>query len=136
MSTDAWSRVGLAERAGRGDTPCLCIVRVMTAGQHPLLVDVFPDLVADIVVLLHAEDEDDSLADTVETLLFHGVCTCTATCTNLLTAPPGSSGSWMVQLERNGEDVIWLSLDPSATAITDIEVLDGRDLGPASRRPA
>ncbi|MEU4234776.1 hypothetical protein AB0F17_61775 [Nonomuraea sp. NPDC026600] len=36
----------------------------------------------------------------------------------------------MVQLERHGEGVIWLSLDPSATAITDIEVLDGRDLGP------
>jgi len=40
----------------------------------------------------------------------------------------------MVELECDGEDVIWLSLNPTATAITDIEVLDGRDLGPASRR--
>jgi hypothetical protein len=27
----------------------------------------------------------------------------------------------MVQLERDGEDVIWLSLDPSATAADDLE---------------
>lgn len=108
----------------------------MTAGQRPRLADVFPDLAADIVALLRAGNDGDPLADSVEDLPFHGVCMCSATCTNLLTAPPGSSGSRMVQLERDGEDVIWLSLDPSATAITDIEVLDGRDLGPAGRQPA
>ncbi|GII52404.1 hypothetical protein Pth03_07930 [Planotetraspora thailandica] len=106
----------------------------MTAGQHPHLVDVFPDLTADIIALLRVQNENDPLADAVEDLLFYGVCTCSATCTNLLTAPPGSSSSWMVELERDGESVIWLSLNPTATAITDIEVLDGRDLGPASRR--
>ncbi|MFF3440052.1 hypothetical protein [Streptosporangium sp. NPDC002721] len=111
-------------------------MRVVTTGRLPRLMDVFPGLVTDIVALLRAEDENDPLADTVEGLSFHGVCTCSATCANLLTAPPGSSGSRMVQLERDGEDVIWLSLDPSATAITDIEVLDGRDLGPAGRRSA
>ncbi|GLX09846.1 hypothetical protein [Microbispora sp. NBRC 16548] len=105
----------------------------MTAGQHPRLADVFPDLTAEIISLLR-EDENDPLADTVEDLLFYGACTCRSTCTNLLTAPRGSSGCWVVQLERNGEDVIWLSLDPTATTITDIEVCDGRDLGPASRR--
>ncbi|MFI6451792.1 hypothetical protein ACIBF6_09580 [Streptosporangium amethystogenes] len=108
----------------------------MTVGRYPRLVHVFPELAADIVTLLRAEDENHSLANTIEDLLFYGVCTCSATCTNLLTAPPGSSGSWMVQLEQNSEDVIWLSLDPTATTITDIEVLDGRDLGSAGRRPA
>ncbi|WP_152990540.1 hypothetical protein [Sphaerimonospora mesophila] len=34
----------------------------------------------------------------------------------------------MVRLERGGEDIVWLSLDSTATTITDIEVLDGRDL--------
>ncbi|MEU1567135.1 hypothetical protein ABZ504_43400, partial [Streptomyces mirabilis] len=60
--------------------------------------------------------------------------TCTATCINLLTAPHGSSGSSMIQLERDGMDVIWLSLHPSRITITDIEVLDGRDLGPSAQR--
>jgi hypothetical protein len=41
----------------------------------------------------------------------------------------------MSQLQRDGEDVIWLSLDPTATTVTDIEVLDGRDLGPAAHPP-
>ncbi|MFE5033428.1 hypothetical protein [Streptomyces sp. NPDC056683] len=53
---------------------------------------------------------------------------------NLLTAPPGSAGSSMIQLERDGVDIIWLSLDPCRTTITDIEVLDGRDLGPGAQR--
>src|SRR6266568_8693912 len=39
------------------------------------------------------------------------------------------------QLSRDGEDVIWLSLNRATTNITDVEVLDGRDLGPAARRP-
>ncbi|MEO3974559.1 hypothetical protein [Streptomyces sp. CAU 1734] len=87
---------------------------------------------AEIVELLRAEDE--SLAEVVADLPYHGPCTCTATCINLLTAPFGSSGSTMMQLERDGMDVIWLSLDPCRTTITDIEVLDGRDLGPYAQR--
>ncbi|MBB2748751.1 UNVERIFIED_ORG: hypothetical protein FHR35_008654 [Microbispora rosea subsp. rosea] len=59
----------------------------MTAGQHPRLADVFPDLTAEIISLLR-EDENDPLADTVEDLLFYGMCTCRSTCTNLLTAGP------------------------------------------------
>lgn len=70
----------------------------------------------------------------VADLPYHGLCTCIATCINLLTAPFGSSGSSMIQLERDGMDVIWLSLDPCRTTITDIEVLDGRDLGPRAQR--
>jgi hypothetical protein len=107
----------------------------MTGHQHPRMADVFPDLTADIVRLLRATDPDDPLAETIEDLPFHGPCTCSPTCTNLLTAPFGSSGSWMVQVERDGEDNIRLCLDPSATAVTDIEVLDGRDLGPAAHQP-
>jgi hypothetical protein len=76
-----------------------------------------------MVLLLRAEDADHPLAGTIEDLLFYGLCSCSPTCTNLLTAPFGSSGSWVAQLEREGEDVIWLSLDPSATTVTGIEVL-------------
>jgi len=105
----------------------------MTAVTYPRLADVFPELVAEIVLLLRADT--DPLAEVINDLLYYGPCTCTPTCTNLLTAPFGSSGSQMSQLQRDGEDVIWLSLDPSATTVTDIEVLDGRDLGPAARPP-
>jgi hypothetical protein len=104
----------------------------MNAVQYPRLGDVFPELTAEIVLLLRAEA--DPLAEVIDDLLYYGPCTCTPTCTSLLTAPLGSSGSRMAQLQR-GEDVIWLSLDPSMTGVTDIEVLDGRDLGPAARRP-
>ncbi|MET7300366.1 hypothetical protein [Embleya sp. NPDC005575] len=106
----------------------------MTAVQYPRVVDVFPKLAAEIVELLLA-DGDDALADVVGDLRYFGPCTCSPTCTNLLTAPVGSSCSFMAQLERDGEVVIWLSLDPTTTTITHIEVLDGRDLGPAARRP-
>ncbi|MFB4309365.1 hypothetical protein [Actinomadura sp. GTD37] len=95
-------------------------------------MDVFPELVADIVELLAADGEP--LADTIADLPFLGPCTCSPTCANLLTAPLGSSGSLMIQLQRNGEESIWLSLDTTATAVTGIEMLDGRDLGPAARR--
>ncbi|MFJ3876799.1 hypothetical protein ACIPW5_05005 [Streptomyces sp. NPDC090077] len=102
----------------------------MTDGLRTRLADAFPALADEIAHLLRAEG--DPLAEAVADLPYHGPCTCTATCTNLLTAPPGSSGSSMVQLERDGTDVIWLGLDPSRTTITDIEVLDGRDLGPSA----
>lgn len=105
----------------------------MTTVQYPRLVDVFPELAAEIVELLRADD-DDALADVVGDLRYLGPCTCSPTCSNLLTAPAGSSGFSMAQLGRDGEDVIWLSLDPTMTTITDIEVLDGRDLGPAAGR--
>lgn len=87
----------------------------------------FPNLAAEIAELLRAGDED-ALADAVGDLRYFGPCTCSPTCTNLLTAPAGSSGFAMTQLTRDGQDVIWLSLDPTTTTITDIEVLDGRDL--------
>ncbi|TJZ97840.1 hypothetical protein [Actinacidiphila oryziradicis] len=104
----------------------------MTAVQYPRLADVFPELTTEIVLLLRAEA--DPLAEVIDDLPYYGPCTCTPTCTNLLTAPFGSSGSRMAQLQRDGEDVIWLTLDPSATGVTDVEVLDGRDLGPAAHR--
>jgi hypothetical protein len=99
------------------------------------VADVFPSLVADIVFLLHDGDVRDPLAATIEDLLFYGCCTCSPTCANLLTAPFGSSGHVMLRLEWDDEDIIWLSLDHSETAVTAIEVLDGRDLGPMSRQP-
>lgn len=115
--------------------PATCTVPcVVTDALYPRLGDAFPALAAEIADLLRAEGEP--LADVVADLPYHGPCTCTATCVNLLTAPLGSSGSSMIQLERDGIDVIWLSLDPSRTTITDIEVLDGRDLDPSAPRSA
>ncbi|WP_329375090.1 hypothetical protein [Streptomyces sp. NBC_01483] len=105
---------------------------VVADGLYPRLADAFPALATEIAELLRAEGEP--LAEVVADLPYYGPCTCTATCINLLTAPPGSSGSSMIQLERDGMDIIWLSLDPSRTTITDIEVLDGRDLGPRAQR--
>ena len=105
----------------------------MTAGRCPRLVDVFPGLAADIVELLRADD-GDSLADTVEDLPFLGRCTCTPTCSVLLTAPAGSPSPYVAELGHGDEVAIWLNLDPTATAITGIEVLDGRDLGPIMSR--
>ena len=105
---------------------------VVTDGLYPRLADAFPVLATEIAELLRAEGEP--LAEVVADLRYYGPCPCTATCINLLTAPPGSSGSAMIQLERDGVDIIWLSLDPSRTTITDIEVLDGRDLGPSAQR--
>lgn len=46
-----------------------------------------------------------------------------------LTAPAGSAGSNLIQLERDDKDIIWLSLDPACTAVVDIEVLDETGLG-------
>ncbi|MER5450517.1 hypothetical protein ABT052_40605 [Streptomyces sp. NPDC002766] len=86
-------------------------------------------LAAEIAELLRAEGAP--LAEAVADLSYCGPCTCIVTCINLLTAPPGSS---VIQLERDGMDIIWLSLGPSRTTVTGIEVLDGRDLGPLSRQ--
>jgi hypothetical protein len=106
---------------------------VVTDTLRPRFADAFPALATEIAELLRAEGEP--LSEVIADLPYHGPCTCTATCNNLLTAPPGSSGSSMIQLERDGMDIIWLSLDPSRTTVTDIEVLDGRDLGLNTQRP-
>jgi hypothetical protein len=95
-----------------------------------LVAEVFPALTADILRLLNPDDA--VLIRQVPTLRYYGACTCTPTCHNLLTAPQGSPTPYLRELEENSEPVLWLSLDPSATIIVDIEVLDGRDLGPMS----
>ncbi|MFD5619619.1 hypothetical protein [Streptomyces yangpuensis] len=99
----------------------------MTDGRRPRLADAFPVLADEIAELLRAEG--DPLADAVADLPCHGRCACTAACTCLLTAPPGSACPFVVLLERDGIGVFLLSLDPSRTTITGIEVLDGRDPG-------
>ncbi|MFE1925442.1 hypothetical protein ACFW91_23075 [Streptomyces asoensis] len=104
----------------------------MTAEGLPLLADVFPELTADILRLL--DPEETVLIGQVPALRYHGVCTCSPTCHNLLTAPQGSPALYLCELAEHGEPVVWLNLDPAATVIVDIEVLDGRDLGlPAQR---
>jgi hypothetical protein len=90
----------------------------------PRMADAFPKLVAEIDRLLKLSDPGHPLADAIGGLRYHGRCTCTQTCNNLLTAPMGSAGPYLAQLEREGADVIWLSLDPTCTTVVDIEVLD------------
>jgi hypothetical protein len=90
---------------------------------------IFPDLVVEIDRLLRLDDPLHLLAGTVGALRYYGRCACTPTCGNILTAPAGSAGPYLIQLERDGEDVIWLSLDPTCTAVVDIDVLDGTGLG-------
>jgi hypothetical protein len=104
----------------------------MAEGPYPRLADVFPELTTDIVSLLTAED--NPLFETVGDLLFYGPCTCTPTCPILLTAPPDSLCSGLITPEREEDPLIWLWLDPSGT-IVGVEVLDGRDLGPAAQKP-
>ncbi|MFJ6837588.1 hypothetical protein [Streptomyces sp. NPDC091209] len=98
----------------------------MTPEEFPLLADVFPALTANILRLL--DPDDTVLIDQVPALRYHGVCTCTATCHNLLTAPQGSPTPYLCELEENDKAVIWLNLDPTATVIVDSEVLDDRVL--------
>ncbi|MGW1673442.1 hypothetical protein [Streptomyces sp. NPDC002324] len=104
----------------------------MTAEGLPLLADVFPELTADILRLL--DPDDTVLIEQIPALRYHGVCTCAPTCRSLLTAAQGSPTPFLCQLEEHDEVLIWLSLDPTATVIVGIEVLDGRDLGPAAQR--
>lgn len=95
----------------------------------PRMAEAFPELVAEIDRLLQLDDPAHPIAGTVGDLRYHGRCTCTTTCNNLLAAPSGSAGPYLVQLERGGVDVIWLGLDPAGTTVVDIEVLDPAGLG-------
>jgi hypothetical protein len=88
------------------------------------MAEASPELVAEIDRLLRLDDPEHPLIGTVGGLRYRGRCTCTETCNNLLTAPAGSAGPYVAQLERDGTDVIWLSLDPTCTTVVDIEVLD------------
>ncbi|WP_061296735.1 hypothetical protein [Herbidospora cretacea] len=93
------------------------------------LREVHPRLVANVVWLLGW----NPLAATVPDLPYYGVCACSATCRNLLTAPPGSASPRSMPLLLDGAEVIGLSLDPTGERITDLEVLDpalyGRSAG-------
>jgi hypothetical protein len=104
----------------------------MAAAEYPRLVNAFPELVTEIVELLRA-DGDDALAGVVGDLRYFGRCTCSPTC--LLTSPRGSPCSFVAELERNADVVMWPWLDATATTVTHIEIIDGRNLCPASRRP-
>ncbi|MEV5750141.1 hypothetical protein AB0L00_20160 [Actinoallomurus sp. NPDC052308] len=93
-------------------------------------------MVSDIVEALRIEGAPTSFIGTFENLPFYGRCpSCGSHC--LLTAPLGTPWPAMTEVERDGEPIALLSLnvDPSnnrITAITHVEVVDGRDLGPAS----
>ncbi|MFF3225819.1 hypothetical protein ACFYV7_23685 [Nocardia suismassiliense] len=98
----------------------------MTAVQFRRLAEVFSDLADEIAELLEPEDAD--LARTVPDLRFHGRCACKPTCTVLLTAASGSPTPYVLTLERGGEPVMMLDLDPSGSTVTGIEIMDGREL--------
>lgn len=94
----------------------------MTDEELPLLAEVFPDLVAEILRLL--DPEDTGLVEQIPTLRYYGRCACTPTCPALLTAPQGSPTPYLCELEGQGEPAIWLSLDPTGAWVVDVEVLD------------
>ncbi|GAB1819376.1 hypothetical protein [Herbidospora sp. RD11066] len=84
------------------------------------LREVHPLLTATIVHLLGI----DPLAATVRDLPYFGVCGCSWACRNLLTSPPGSASPRSLPLLLHGTEIITLSLDPTGTTITDVEVFD------------
>ncbi|WP_345456835.1 hypothetical protein [Actinoallomurus oryzae] len=104
----------------------------MIADRHPRLADVFPDLVSDIAQALSVEGPD-SFVETFKDLLFYGPCSDHGSpC--LMTAPPGTPCPAITYVEVDDEPIAMLRLDVDddsgvATAITHVEVLDGRDLG-------
>ncbi|MGW0252614.1 hypothetical protein ACWDYH_38925 [Nocardia goodfellowii] len=98
----------------------------MTAAQFARLAEVFPDLASEIAGLLEPEDAD--LAKTVPNLRFHGRCDCNPICTVLLTAASGSPVPYVLTLQRGGEPIMMLDLDPTSSTVYGIEILDGREL--------
>jgi hypothetical protein len=104
----------------------------VTADRHPRLADVFPGVVSDIVRALSV-DGPDSFVESFQNLLFHGLCPdhglpC------LMTAPSGTPCPAMDTVELDGESIAFLHLNVdeasrTVTAITHVEVIDGRDLG-------
>ncbi|MFB7338997.1 hypothetical protein [Streptomyces hydrogenans] len=87
------------------------------------LADVFPDLVGEMVALLRDSRPADPIADSISSLPFHGIGR-----NYVLTAPEGTPSPWVIALEQGEETVFLLGVDPSQSAVTWIDVLDGRDL--------
>lgn len=98
----------------------------MTVEEPPRLAEVLPDLANEVAELLEPENAD--LARTIPSLRFYGRCDCKPTCTVLLTAPPGSPTPYVLTLERDGRSVATLDIDPTGSAVTGIEIMDGREL--------
>ncbi|MFD8020480.1 hypothetical protein ACFV6G_08660 [Streptomyces lavendulae] len=86
------------------------------------LVDVWPDLVGEIVALLRESRPRDPIAHTISRLPFHGIRR-----SYVLTAPEGTPSPWVIALEREAETVFLLGIDSSQSEVTWVDVLDGRD---------
>jgi hypothetical protein len=87
--------------------------------DHPLVVDVVPDLAAVVVAGLRASGED-ALADQVDRLRYHGPCGCdSVNCRSVRTAPPpdGAYGPG----HRN------VMLEPTSTHLVVLDVV-GSDI--------
>jgi hypothetical protein len=95
------------------------------------MATVFPDVTARVVALLKQMGHSD-LADSLAGQPFYGRCHCRPGCSFVLTAPPGSSGSFMVWLEIAGDPVGEVSLDPEAQTITDLDISDPETFGISS----
>ncbi|MFK0256287.1 hypothetical protein [Streptomyces sp. NPDC090445] len=93
------------------------------------LADVCPDLVGEIVALLRDSHPVDPIVDSISSLPFHGIRR-----NYVLTAPEGTPSPWVIALERGEETVFLLGVDPSQSAVTWVDVLDGRDLPSALLR--
>ena len=106
---------------------------VVTVDRPPRLADVFPELADDILRALRLDGPKSAFfAEAFKDLLFYGPCPDHGSpC--LMTAPPGTPCPAMAAVEVDGEPIAWFYLDVDqvsgvVTAITHVEVLDGRDL--------
>jgi hypothetical protein len=94
----------------------------------PLLIEVFPQ-VTEVVATILADMNEPELAASLLGQQFHGRCDCVPGCRFVLTAPAGSAGSLMLWLEAAGDVVGEVSLDPSGTFVTNLDIGDCAAVG-------
>jgi hypothetical protein len=85
------------------------------------MADLLPEITSLVVDILRDLGESE-LAARLPEQRFHGRCRCRADCTYAMSAPPGSSGTFMLWLELGGEILGEASLDPDCTMITNFTI--------------
>ncbi|GIG03205.1 hypothetical protein Cci01nite_82980 [Catellatospora citrea] len=78
----------------------------------------------EIVATILVDMIEPELAASLLGQRFHGCCDCTPGCRFVLTAPAGSSGPQMLWLEAAGDVVGEVSLDPTGTFVTNLDISD------------
>ncbi|WP_212825431.1 hypothetical protein [Polymorphospora rubra] len=81
------------------------------------MADVLPQVTSVMVDILDELGEPE-LAAALPDQRFHGRCRCRPDCRFALTAPPGSSGTYMLWLESADETLGEADLDPDCSMVT------------------